>query len=99
MTQISKLVVACCFAFTFGMIVHADAPQVQAQVVDQACGCGEAKCGGCLKGKLFPVKKLTQAIKPKKPCGCDACSAKASRPVVTSDVLISTEYLSQFQDL
>lgn len=98
MTQISKLFVACCFVFTFSFAVQADAPKLEAQIVS-TCGCGKSTCGGCLKGKLFPVKQLAEKIKPKKNCSCEACSAAAAQPVaaaqsvVTSDVLVSSEYV------
>ena len=101
MTQISKLLVAFSFAFTFGLFIQIDVAPVEAQIVSNACGCGQPKCGGCLKGKLFPVKQLAQKIKPKKPCGCASCEAgvahttTAAQSVITSDVLISTEMLPE----
>ena len=94
MNHISKLTVAFCFAFTFGVAVQWDAPQLEAQVASRACGCGNAKCGGCLKGRVTPVKNLAQTIKPKGSCDCAACvAAEAQASHVVKDVLISTEYI------
>lgn len=100
MTQISKLLVAFSFVFTFGLVVQIDSPQLKAQIVNKACGCGVPKCGGCLKGMLFPVKQLPANIKRQKPCDCTSCGevaqpATVSQSVITSDVLISTEMLPQ----
>jgi len=93
MTQLSKLLIAGCFAFAFGLVLETSAPQLEAQIVRNACGCGNAKCGGCLKGKLFPAKLPTKKVRPKKSCQCEACQKAAGKSVVTSDVLISREYL------
>ncbi|QEG23716.1 hypothetical protein [Mariniblastus fucicola] len=96
MNQSSKIIIAFCLVFTFFMSTQADTSRLQAQIVSQSCGCGNAKCSGCLKGKLFPVKKLASTIKPKKPCNCEAClAATGGRETVTSDILISTEMLPE----
>ena len=98
MTQIPKLLLASCFVLTFAFTIQVDAPRLEAQIVS-TCGCGKSTCSGCLKGKLFPVKQLSQKIKPKKSCDCAACSvqevqpAGAAQSVVTSDLLISSEYV------
>ena len=96
MNQISKLTVAFCFVFTFGLVVQSDAPLLEAQIAARACGCGNAKCGGCLKGRMTPVKNLAETIKPRGACGCADCkTAEVQSPHVVKDVLISTEYLPE----
>lgn len=95
MKPISKFFAAVVFSLSFVFIVGFTAPSTQAQVA-HTCGCGSAKCGGCLKGKLFPVKKLAQGIKAKPACACESCQANpALAHSVTSDVLISTEFLPE----
>jgi len=96
MKQASKIVVAILFAIAPALILNTTATQLSAQQVSEACGCGVAKCGGCLKGKLFPVKNLAASVKAKKPCACAECQGTPSvisESAVTHDVLISTEYL------
>lgn len=93
MKPISNVFAAVVFSLSFVFVVGIATPSTHAQFA-QACGCGSAKCGGCLKGKMFPVKKLAHQIGAKANCACEACQAKTvSPPTVTSDVLISTEYL------
>ncbi len=96
MKHISALLTVFCFAMVAGLLIQASPSRVTAQIVSHSCGCGSAQCGGCLKGKLFPIKKAISAVKPKKECGCSACQETGvAMPSVTSDVLVSREYLPQ----
>jgi hypothetical protein len=101
MKQTSNYLVTLVFSLSFVFVAGFAVPTIQAQVA-HVCGCGDAKCGGCLKGRLFPAKQLSERIKPAKPCACESCQTKAILPSrsavpsrVTSDILISTEYLPE----
>lgn len=92
------LMTGICFALMAGVVCQSNTSTVVAQVIRDSCGCGQPKCSGCLKGKLFPVaKKVKQKVEHKRGCGCNACSQNVGvgQQQVVSDVLISQEYLPE----
>ena len=96
MNQIQKLLTAACFVFAASFMFQVSPAVATAQVASHACGCGNAKCGGCLKGKLFPVKKAVSVVKARKDCGCAACQdSQTIASQVTSDILISQTFLPE----
>jgi hypothetical protein len=96
MNQISKLLTAACFILAASFLFQASPSVATAQVASHVCGCGSMKCKGCLKGKLFPIKRAAAPVRAKEDCGCAACK---DTPVgveqVTSDILISQEFLPE----
>lgn len=86
------------FAFAIGisMALVASPKTTIAQQIESSCGCGEAKCGGCLGKKLFLVKKPSQIVQHTEVVPQEVMAQPIMpQSVVTSDVVISTEYLPE----
>ncbi len=99
--QIRKLLMVSGIALSASFLFQTNPSIATAQIESRVCGCGSMKCKGCMKGKLFPIKKATSAVRAKKGCGCAACKEKpiamerVTSEQVTSDILVSQEYLPE----